>query len=384
MNCKACGQSPPQDAKFCPYCGKLLAEKEKPRGVKKRGNGQGSVYKHGSKYIAEKTIGYYEDDDGKKHRKKVKKVFDRRKDAIEALPTMTAAPRKDPKSTFTFKQVYDLWLPTHEADKSTINCYKAAWKHFSPLHNLYAHEIDIDDLQECINDCPCGKQTRKNMKATISLIYKYGIPRGYFPEKLNYAEYLKPGGEAGAGGVGLPTEYVTKIKEAVGKVTGADLVTAQCYLGFRPSEFLALRQDSYDPDKKTFIGGAKTAAGKNRVLPVAKPIQSIVDSYVGKNENQFFCNAKGEEMDIVEYRDLFYAVLDALKLENPMIDLGNGKKRHTYTPHSCRHTFADFMKNTQGSDKDKLSLIGHTSTEMLRYYQDAPVDDLRKIVDQFK
>jgi hypothetical protein len=39
------------------------------------------------------------------------------------------------------------------------------------------------------------------------------------------------------------------------------------------------------------------------------------------------------------------------------------------------------IKRVQGAEKDKLELIGHTSGEMLRYYQDVAVDDLRKITD---
>lgn len=34
-----------------------------------------------------------------------------------------------------------------------------------------------------------------------------------------------------------------------------------------------------------------------------------------------------------------------------------------------------------GADKDKLALIGHTSTEMLRHYQDVSLEDLRRITD---
>lgn len=39
------------------------------------------------------------------------------------------------------------------------------------------------------------------------------------------------------------------------------------------------------------------------------------------------------------------------------------------------------MKRVDGADKDKLALIGHTSNEMLRYYQDVDYQDLRKITD---
>ena len=61
-------------------------------------------------------------------------------------------------------------------------------------------------------------------------------------------------------------------------------------------------------------------------------------------------------------------------LENPAFDV-NG----LYTPHSCRHAFAAFMKRIPGNSKGKLQLIGHTSEQMLQYYQDVSLADLRKI-----
>jgi hypothetical protein len=40
------------------------------------------------------------------------------------------------------------------------------------------------------------------------------------------------------------------------------------------------------------------------------------------------------------------------------------------------------MKRIAGADKDKLALIGHTSGEMLRYYQDVNYADLEKITNK--
>ena len=39
------------------------------------------------------------------------------------------------------------------------------------------------------------------------------------------------------------------------------------------------------------------------------------------------------------------------------------------------------MKRVPGADKDKLELIGHTSPEMLRHYQNVSFEDLRKITN---
>ena len=95
---------------------------------------------------------------------------------------------------------------------------------------------------------------------------------------------------------------------------------------------------------------------------------------------RLFCGPDSSPMSLVQYRDEFYRVLDACGVENPM-EGPEGAQRHRYTPHSCRHTFATLMKRAPGADKDKLELIGHTSNEMLRHYQDVSFEDLRKITD---
>ena len=64
-----------------------------------------------------------------------------------------------------------------------------------------------------------------------------------------------------------------------------------------------------------------------------------------------------------------------------LLEESNGVVRHRYTPHSCHHTFATLLKDVPAPDKDKLRLIGHTSAEMLRHYQDVDVDSLRRITD---
>lgn len=84
-------------------------------------------------------------------------------------------------------------------------------------------------------------------------------------------------------------------------------------------------------------------------------------------------------MTVPQYAALFYKVLDRCGIENPVRN-----RSHLYTPHSCRHTFATLLKHVPGADKDKMRLIGHASAEMLRYYQDVDLADLRRITDQMR
>lgn len=376
MQCRKCRIEIPDESKYCLRCGARQDLSHKP---KSRGNGQGSVYQRPNKsWTAIRTVGYITGPDGVTRRKTVSKSgFRTKKEALDYLPQLALQPKR--KADITFQKLYEKWLPTHRASKSTLDCYKSAYNWFRPVHFMRIADIDIDDLQDCLDDCPKGKRTKENMKALCGLLYKYAIPRNH--ASLNMGQYLVIRAEGSSEKDALPMAEVEKLRRAVGSVPYADYIVAQCYLGFRPSELLALDAKFYDRKQRAFIGGAKTDAGKDRIVTVSPKIQPIIDNLVrDKISGPVFCAPGNKPMAIEAYRDAFYAALEAVGTDNPMVGEGDAR-RHKYTPHSCRHTFATLMKNVDAPDKDKLRLIGHTSTEMLRHYQDVDIEGLRKITD---
>lgn len=377
--CKRCGAELPDGAGWCWACGK---EQSRHQAAKKRGNGQGTIYQlENGKYKAVVTLGYYLDENGKRKRKTRTRVCEKKKDAVAAIQDLKKEPAKENKKAITFKQLYDLWLPTHRAGKDTLNCYKAAMNYFKPVWNLPIRDIDVDDLQECLDDCPHGKRTKQNMKAMCGLVYKYGIPRHVIPENLNLAPFLLIDGDGAAHRAAFDDAQLDKIKKACGTIPHADEIYIMCYLGFRPSEMLALTADDYDKAHDCLVGGAKTDAGKGRAVTISPKIKTLVADRVASG-GPLFLEKPGKGWTLKRYtEEAFYPALEAIGIDNPMVTIGGGKLRHKYTPHSCRHTFATLLKRVAGADKDKQELIGHASAEMLRYYQDAPVDDLKKITD---
>ncbi len=395
-NSTKCAREIPDDAIFCPYCGrKQVRSKQK---TKSRGNGLGSVYKlSNGKWAAVKTVGWTVDPlppdappDAvpRKRRKTVSKQFDTKKDAMAALPFLTAADRRPlhgtatqrKKTAITLKELYDQWEPTHSRSQSTMNCYRAGFRLFAPLWNVSMDDLDVDDLQDCLDDSVSGKRTRENARAALGLVYKYGIPRDAVPKDRNLAQFLKindPGESSKKPGLSMAElELVRKAAEAGDPV--AKMVLCQCYLGFRPSALLQLTAADYDPERRCFVGGIKTEAGRGRTVTVSPKIQPYVDDLRAAAGDGYVFGRSGGQMHLENYRELFYQLLERIGIDNPVDSDG----RHRLTPHSCRHTFATLLKRAKGSDTDKLALIGHTSTEQLREYQDVPVEDLRAITDQ--
>lgn len=382
MICRKCHQEV-ADGAFCLMCG---TRQEKPTGsVKRSGNGQGSVYKLPSgKYKAVAIQYYYADDKGRKHKKTRSAVFSTKKDAVAALPELKKD-RTQKTKAITFKELYDKWLPTHRAGKSTLDCYRAAIKYFAPVQTMRIEDIEIEDLQDCMDECGKGKRTQENMKAVCNLVYKFGIPRKYVPDNLNLAQFLIVSGGGATKRDSFTPSQIEQIRNATDVVPYADYIYCMIYLGFRPSEFLALTVDRYDLSKQFIVGGAKTVAGTNRTVTVTPKIQSLLRGIIGdKTEGPLFPDKQtGDFLPLKRFtEDCFYSALKAIGIDNPVTTDANGNKRHKFTPHSCRHTFATLLKRVTGADKDKLELIGHTTDEMLRYYQDVDIQDLKKITDQ--
>ncbi len=259
-----------------------------------------------------------------------------------------------------------------------MGCYRAASNWLEPVMGMPMEEITIDDLQECMDDCPNGKRTKQNIKALVGLLYKYAIPRKL--ADINLGTYLHVSGDAG-GKTPLPEGTVEKLEAAVGTIPGAEVVLCQCYLGFRPSELLELDCTDYDRTERAFVGGAKTDAGRDRTVTISPKIQPIIDRLTADRiGGPVFRDNNGRRLTLKAYRAQFYQILEALGVDNPRVTVG-AVTRYTYTPHSCRHVFATLVKRVEAPDKDKLELIGHTDIKMLQHYQGVSLEDLRRITD---
>lgn len=338
------------------------------KGIKHRGNGQGCAIKvAGGKWKAIATIGYI---DGKVVRR-TKSGFLTKSDALAYIPSLKESIKQN-RSDQTLYEVFENMMASHTVSKSTENCYKAGFALFRPLFGQRLSDLTIDDYQEIIDETEAGIKTQKNAKTALGLVYKWAIPRGGVPDKLNVAAFLKLGRAEKSNKRGFTTEELRLIKESIGKIPFADLVYCDCYLGFRPSAFLALKASNYNSDNRAFVGGIKTEAGIDRTVTVSPKIQRIVNEKLKASGDGYVFGSNGKKIPLKTYRRGFYRLLDSLNIEN---------SRHDLTPHSCRHTFATLMKRINAPEKDKLELMGHTASEMLRSYQDVNYEDLRRITD---
>lgn len=366
MICRKCNNTLQDGWVTCPWCSTAAAtiKKKRPR----RGNGTGGVYKRGDTWTARVTIGWHVVEGENVPIRKTKSGFKTRTEALKYCAKLHDEPIA-PQKTITFEGLYLRWEEKYaeRVSNSTMNCYRAAYKHFKPVHHREFASLVNDDLQHCIDTCAAGKRTKENMKAFISLLYKYAMDNDIAVR--NRAETLYTGNQEKGTRPSFTSDELERIRRAVGIVPFAGMVYALCYLGYRPTEMLTLKKSSYNPVQQCFRGGIKTEAGKDRFVTISPKIQPIIDELMSREGEYVFSIHPDKPMREAYFREFCFT---------PCMEVLEIKDR---TPYSCRHTFANLLKAVYGSDTDKAALMGHADASMTKEYQSADYESLRRLTN---
>lgn len=315
---------------------------EEKRSRRMRSNGEGTVFKMpNGKWRAEVTLGW-EKQPGKPDKRivKTKSGFKLKKDALAYISTLKQeTPDSDP--TITFRELYELWSVPHykKVSKSMEDGYKNAYKYCTDLHHRVFVKLKTAMLQEVIDGCPHGRRTKADMKSLMTNLYKYAIENDYINK--NYAAYVK-----------LPPkekskhDAFTKIERdmlwadynAGEKFTGEILFLI--YAGLRFGEFAKLTPGRFHMDDHYFIGGIKTTAGIDRIIPIADCIYPIVSELLNK---------AGKKLLTIHEKawyDRYHETMKRLEIRD--LDV-----------HCCRHTSATALAEAGVAPAVIKAILGH-------------------------
>ena len=110
---------------------------------------------------------------------------------------------------------------------------------------------------------------------------------------------------------------------------------------------IELKVSTIDFEVGTMQGGTKTAAGKNRLVPIHSKIQSIVQKRVEQSKSGYLFEYNGKKLNQTQYRALWAEIM--------------GKLEMRHTPHECRRTFRSRL-DSAGANKVCIDrIMGHKS-----------------------
>lgn len=383
MLCRKCKKEIPENSAFCNFCGAKQETVKKSTKGRVRGNGEGTVYQRGKTWTARVIMGWWVDDNCVAHpHLRTKGGFKTKKEALEYIPEL----RKTENDEFvgiTFQNLYFRWKEEHESKvgENTMKGYVSAYNHFKPIWGRKFSDLVTEDMQKCLDEGDKGRRTKEVMKAVANLMYNYAAARKVVSH--NFAQHLYTGNEKKGTHPAFTLKQVEQIREAA--ATGdirAIYTYCLIYLGFRPGEMLCLTRDAYHNENgvEYLIGGGKTEAGTDRTVPISPKIRPYLYELLLKADPYIFPRLTGNKpLTDGKFREnLFYPLLADLGIQ-PIPGKG---EYATYVPYSCRHTFANLLKNVEGAGKDKASLIGHTDYAFTeKRYQSAEIENLVNIVN---
>lgn len=358
MICVKCGAKIPENSNFCNICG---AKQVMPaRGTKKRGNGQGTVYKRPcGTWAVQVTLGYYVQD-GKKKRKTAQKYgFKTKKEAVAYVQALYSPSEKS--KVITLSELWELFqneLSSLSASKQTA--YRIAWKKIkSEVEYRNIDSFSVPELQELIDNAAPSYYTRRDIKTLLSHLYKIAIRDDYTDK--NRTEYLKlPKLETTERQIFSPEDKAKLWKDFQSTPSGivAGILTMM-YTGIRPGELLTIRTENVHLIEHYMTGGIKTTKGKKRKIILPDKIKPVI-SYLLEH-------SKRDLLLFYPFSDDFY---DDWKQKRADLHINEA-----LTPYCCRHTYITNLTALKVSPAMLQELAGHEDYDTTLEYTHLSIQD---------
>lgn len=287
--------------------------------------------------------------------------------ALEALANYYKTPVSKPN--MTLGEVYAEWsdIKFKTISKSGESVINSAWNYLQTLKDIKMKDLRTAQLQKVVNDCPCARDTKENIKTLASPLFRYAMQNDIVNK--NYADFIVlPKSESTEKEPFTMLELAQIEKAAKKGIPFADCILILCYMGWRIGEFLTLTRFSYNEQEQILTGGSKTEAGKSRIIPIHPKIQKYVKLWIDKGGDTIFCKDNGKPYNTKYFREECY--IPALKLI----------KIRELNPHSCRHTFATILSNSGANPEEVKRLMGHADYRTTARYTHADLEVLKKAI----
>ena len=215
---------------------------------------------------------------------------------------------------------------------------------FKNVKELPIRELRTAHIQEIVN--AATSKSACDIKTMAVMLCKFAMENDIVTK--NYAEFVKiPKFEKREKRI-FTAEEIARLWE-YSSDKNVQAVLLMIYTGFRIGEVVALTVESVDLQRGIIIGGEKTDAGKNRIVPIPPSIPELKgfvhDWCKDARTGRLF------PMTTARFRtDVFYAALHKANIDSAGL-----------TPHCCRHTFASLSAAAGVKPENLQKIIGHAN-----------------------
>ena len=253
----------------------------------------------------------------------------------------------------TFAELYEKWKRYRNSLKSkpgasTWKNYDIAFNYFANLHPQKVISLRAQDLQDCITaQSSKARATVGNMRAVVRGMWNYAVMNEIVENDITQHLIF----EFTQSGVPIHTRFTDKeintLWESLWVINNVDIILIYIYTGVRPVELLEIESENVHLDERYMIGGVKTEAGKNRVIPIHESIVPLIEYRLAQNRKYLITNKYGNHYTRAVYHNSNWNTV-------------MGKLNMNHAPHDCRYTFAALADNACINETCKKIIMGHS------------------------
>lgn len=388
LKCPECTHDVSDKALSCPHCGYPIntPSSTKPRirngRPTKLPNGYGTIYKMSGKrskpFRAMKTDKWVLDTATGKSKQIRFTVgyYATREEAMIALADYNENPYDIKADSITFSEVYEKWSESYFptlSNPSSIRTVTAAYAYCNGLYDMRMKDIRVSHLEGTILDAQVGDSTKSRIKSLFNMMYKYALAHDIVEK--DYASVMFANGnpikrERTKEVVPFTQEEILLLWDNL-NFAFTDMILIGIYSGWRPQELAILKVVDIDLDANTMLGGLKTDAGKNRIVPIHPLIKPLIENRLKEataiQSDYLFNDANGQQgtyMTYDKYRKRFEKVMKYLNLK--------------HRPHETRHTFITKAKSCNIDEYTLKLIVGHAIDDITeKVYTHRTIEQLK-------
>lgn len=273
----------------------------------------------------------------------------------------------------TFDEIHTIVFPRYTKDRSDsiITAYKAAYKRLNKIYDMPINDIKAASIQAIFDDLRenkgIGSKTVSNMKHICKQVFSYAYENDLVDK--NYAEFLR------VGTADKPKEKKIFTREQIELLFKNDkdpivnTILIYIFTGMRISELLLMKRSDVYIKERYMIGGIKTKAGKNRIIPIHRYIEGYIYDWYSKGFEYLITDQKGRPYHKSTYRLHFMRVMEQFNIKG-------------VTNHCCRHTLSTMFDNANVNKVAAQKILGHVSSDLdERVYIHKSLDRLIEAID---
>lgn len=271
-----------------------------------------------------------------------------RKEALQALAEYNESPY-NLKGEKTFLEIYDIWRKKNydSLSTSTVNVREAALKYCSPIFDMNVRNLKTAALQEIVDSCPHGSETKKNIKTVMRTVFQYALQNDLVNK--DYSEFIEiESSDPIVERKPYTQDEINSLWEHADE-WDVQILLILLYSGMRVNELLKNLKENVNLEERWIYVPKEIAKNSSsvRYVPIHDKIYDIVRVFYERAKKQLITNPNGYN---VAYNNFVSRNLKRI----------NKEMNTDHRFHDTRHTFISRCHEYKVDDLCVKKIVGHT------------------------